>query len=147
MIPKSLVECVRLPDAPGVKGPMAGILSAMRWAPRGSWLVAACDLPQLSAGALRWLLSTRAPGVWAALPRLPGAANVEPLLAHYDFRARRLLEEMAAGGNFRLNDLAADAKVISPAPPPRLARAWRNVNTAADLADLDSAGGAPDRPA
>jgi len=128
-VPGSLARCPRLPDAPEVQGPMAGVLSAMRWAPWASWLVAACDLPDLSAGALSWLLAGRAPGVWATLPRLTGAPGVEPLLAHYDFRARALIEKLAGRGQWRLSEIAASAKVITPPPPPELAGAWRNVNS------------------
>jgi molybdopterin-guanine dinucleotide biosynthesis protein MobB len=128
-VPASLAAAPRVPDAPGAQGPMAGVLAAMRWAPWATWLVAACDLPDLSAEALRWLLATRAPGVWATLPRLAGAAGVEPLLAHYDFRALSLIEDLAGRGRWGLAELAADPKVISPAPPPELIGAWRNVNS------------------
>jgi molybdopterin-guanine dinucleotide biosynthesis protein MobB len=132
-LPETLGDLVRLADAPDARGPMAGILAAMRWAPRASWLVAACDLPALSGEALDWLLATRAPGRWATLPRLEAAGRVEPLLAHYDFRARALLEELAAGGNFRLQDLSQARAVYTPSPPAGLAEAWRNVNTPEDL--------------
>ena len=95
-IPKGLPGIVSLTDAPDIPGPMAGILSAMRWAPYASWLAVACDLPNLSIEAMRWLLSTRKPGVWATLPRLNGNVGNEPLLAHYDFRSQMLLEKLAA---------------------------------------------------
>ena len=66
-LPESVRDCDRLVDVPHVRGPMAGILAALRWAPGSTWLVTACDLPLLSLSALKWLLSTRAPGVWATL--------------------------------------------------------------------------------
>jgi len=132
-VSESLARCPRLPDAPDARGPMSGILAAMRWAPHASWLVAACDLPCLSADALDWLLSTRRPGVWAALPRLAGSPGVEPVLAHYDFRSRRLLERSCVRGNFRLNDLAEHPKVASPPVPSHLAAAWQNSNAPEDL--------------
>jgi len=128
-VPASLARHVRLPDVPDAEGPLSGILAAMRWAPHASWLVVACDLSDLSLEALQWLLSTRAPGVWATSPRLTGSARVEPLLAHYDFRARALLEEIAAEGDFRLHRVVARSRVITPSPPPELTLAWRNVNT------------------
>ena len=105
----------------------------MRWAPQVSWLVTACDLPALSINALRWLLTTRAPGVWATLPKLKGKPNVEPLLAYYDFRSRLLLDQLAQQRDFSLTHLAANPKVISPAPPTGLAPAWQNVNTPEQL--------------
>lgn len=132
-VPGSLAACVRLPDAPGVQGPLAGILAAMRWAPHASWLVASCDLPRLSADALRWLLSTRAPGVWATFPRLPHEVHPEPLLAHYDFRAHHLLEELVAQGDFCPARITANPHIVAPCPPSHLTLAWRNINTEADL--------------
>ena len=140
-LPENLQSCVRLHDVPKVDGPMAGILAAMRWAPQASLLVAACDLPRLSIDALRWLLTTRTPGIWATLPRLQGKTNVEPLLAHYDFRSRLLLEELAQQRKFSLNLLAAASKIISPEPPRKLAAAWLNINTPEQLQDyLDTTG-------
>lgn len=135
-VPDELAGEVRLSDAPDGRGPLAGLLAALRWAPHASWLVAACDLPHLSPDALDWLLATRAPGVWAALPRLSGSPGIEPLLAHYDFRALPLLEEVAAGGPPRPARIAGSPKVISPCPPPELVPAWTNVNTKSELASV-----------
>jgi molybdopterin-guanine dinucleotide biosynthesis protein MobB len=142
-VPASLAGLRRLADVPEASGPMAGLLSAMRWAPRASWLIVACDLPQLSREAVDWLLGCRQPGRWAVLPRLAGGGHLEPLLALYDFRARTLLERLAAAGCFRMADIARSASVATPAPPPGLAVAWTNVNCPGDLAGLQ--GGAPDR--
>ena len=131
--PEALSGAVYLSDVPDAAGPMAGLLAAMRWAPHVSWLVAACDLPNLSQGALRWLLSTRAPGLWATLPRLPADKGVEPLLAHYDLRARGVLEDLAARGRFSPSLLAEHPKVATPTPPAHLLSAWANANSPADL--------------
>jgi molybdopterin-guanine dinucleotide biosynthesis protein A len=128
-VPATLAGCVRLADVPDAEGPLAGILAAMRWAPRAAWLVAACDHPELSAGALEWLLAQRAPGVWAVLPRLPGRREAEPLLACYDFRARARLEVLAERGDFRPRLIAGSPKVLSPSPPEGLLRSWRSANT------------------
>ncbi len=133
-IPADVSDCIRLADAPGANGPLSGLLATMRWSPRVSLLAAACDLPNLSSDAIGWLLETRRPGVWATLPHLKDSDRPEPLCAHYDFRFRALLERQAAGDNFRLTDLATHPKVISPEIPARLSSAWKNVNTAADLA-------------
>lgn len=123
-VPERLKGLVRLPDVPGREGPLAGLLSAMRWQPWVSWLMIACDVPLLSTDALRWLLTTRAPGVWATLPRLQEGAGVEPLPAHYDFRAAALLERGAGP-----SAIASQPGVFAPTPPAALAEAWRNVNT------------------
>jgi molybdopterin-guanine dinucleotide biosynthesis protein A len=107
----------------------------MRWAPWATWLVAACDLPNVSREALEWLLSTCAPGIWATLPRLGrGRRGVEPLLAHYDFRARAILEDLAAAEKRAPSRAADHPKVLTPKPPAALRAAWENVNTPEDLA-------------
>jgi len=134
-VPDTLAGLRRLADVPDVSGPMAGILSAMRWAPRGSWLIVACDMPQLTRKAVDWLLSWRRPGVWAAIPRLADNRPLEPLLAYYDFRARPLLERLAASGCFRAAEITRSSKVMTPVPPADLAKAWTNVNRPEDLAD------------
>ena len=131
-IPDTLDNIVCLPDVPAIKGPVAGMLSAMRWAPYASWLVAACDLPDLTLDALQWLLSTRRPGVWAAIPMLSESVGLEPLLAHYDFRAHGLLENLVALGDYRPARISDNPKIINPTPPEHLSPAWRNVNTKRD---------------
>jgi len=132
-LPPPMNDATRLPDAPDAGGPIAGILAAMRWAPLASWLVVACDLPNLSCEALCWLLSARKPGVWAVLPMIENNERPEPLLAHYDFRARGLLEELVSQGDFCPAHILRSAKVISPSPPAHLAPAWTNVNAIRDL--------------
>ena len=137
-VPDELGSHRRLADISEAEGPMAGLLAAMRWAPQVSWLVTACDLPEISLEVLRWLLATRTPGAWATLPGSAGEAGVEPLLAHYDFRCRLLLEKLAADLEFSLSRLAGHPKIISPVPPGRLASAWQNINTPDELNVFDS---------
>lgn len=127
-IPASLAGYPQLPDVPGINGPVAGMLAAMRWAPEASWLVAACDMPDLSDEAVKWLLDTRAPGVWATLPLVSG--RPEPLFAYYDPRAAALLESLVAEGAAAPRLLAGRPGVITPEPPSGIVAAWRNVNTA-----------------
>ncbi|WP_456384805.1 molybdopterin-guanine dinucleotide biosynthesis protein B [Desulfolithobacter sp.] len=137
-LPDSLAHLPRVPDAPGLAGPLAGILSVLRWQPAVSWLVTACDQPGIRAGALRWLLDQRSPGIRAVLPDLEQDGRVEPLLALYDFRCRPLLEELALVGSPRISRLAGTPGIVTPAPPPDLHSCWRNVNTPDELKDLSS---------
>lgn len=132
-VPEHLSDYVRLHDAPGVSGPLAGLIAAMRWAPDVSWLACACDMPGISVDSLRWLLASRAPGVWAVMPDLEGNGHVEPLLAHYDFRSRKLLEELLARQRYAPSALVPHSKIITPIPPEKLISAWRNVNTENEL--------------
>ena len=127
-LPERLRHLPLLPDVPDAQGPLRGMLAAMRWAPAASWLFLPCDVPLLSEAAIRWLIAQRRPGVWGALPLLPGATRPEPLPGYYDWRAARFLER--ARGPI---DLAAERQVAQPPVPPELAGSWRNVNTPDDL--------------
>ena len=131
--PDSLANLARIPDAPGLAGPLAGILSIMRWQPKVSWLVIACDLPDVQPEALQWLLDSRKPGARAILPDLLGNGRIEPLLAWYDFRCRAALEAIAASGSLRISQLAGQTGICHFQPPKQLHGSWRNVNTPAEL--------------
>ncbi len=128
-VPPSLVYLPRIPDTPYLDGPLSGVLAAMRWQPRSSWLVVACDLPDISEEAINWLLEQREGGIWGILPSLGGGSRVEPLFAWYDFRMLSVLEKLAADGCLRPGMAAEHEQVITPSPPARLHPAWRNVNT------------------
>jgi molybdopterin-guanine dinucleotide biosynthesis protein MobB len=116
----------RLPDIPGVFGPLAGILSVMHWQPWATVLACACDLPDLSVAALQWLLQQREPGAWAVIPKV--GEYHEPLLALYDFRIRPSLETMARQDIRRMSHLVGSDGVLTLSPPAALQSAWRNVN-------------------
>lgn len=127
-LPDSLRELPVLPDVKEAKGPIAGMLAAMRWRPLTSWLFVASDLPHISRRAVEWLVSTRVPGVWSTMPRLADAQGVEPLLAHYDFRSHPLLEKSSTGPS----EIAGSPKVLTPTPPADVAEAWTHATTSAD---------------
>jgi molybdopterin-guanine dinucleotide biosynthesis protein A len=137
-IPGPLASLPVVADVPGIRGPLAGLIAVFRWRPGVSWLVSACDLPDLDIGALDWLLSFRGPGVRAVLPDLRNNGQVEPLLAYYDCFCRELLEELVERGSLRLSELAGKPGVVTPQPPQALRGAWRNINTPADLREIDN---------
>lgn len=132
-VPDTLGQLGRIADIAGVAGPLAGILAAFRLWPWVSWLVAACDQPDMHIEALHWLLSCRRPGVRAILPALAGDDHIEPLLAYYDQTCRDLLETMAASGRWGLCALGRERGVMTPQPPEHLHGSWRNVNTLGEL--------------
>lgn len=127
-VPDKLRDYRVLSDVEGLKGPIAGMLSAMRWNPLASWIFVACDLPMVSSRAVKWLLSRRSAGVWAIMPALPGKETVEPLLAYYDFRARSLLENCT-----RPADIAGHPKVAIYETPAEITSAWTNANRPSDI--------------
>ncbi len=127
-VPEALHGLERLADAAGVPGPLGGILAAMRWDPDRAWIVAACDMPRIRVRAVEWLVSQRAPDVWAVLPRTAGG-KVEPLLAVYEPEMKQVLEQRATKGFFGMQGLASSDKVGCPSPPTSIQDAWVNVNT------------------
>ncbi len=133
-VPESLAHLPRLPDIPEARGPLTGILAAMRWQPTVSWLLIACDMPDISAGALTWLLGRRQPGCWGVVPRLQEDGYVEPLLAHYDYRCAPLFEGLLASGSLRIGQIARQNKIETPLVPLELRASWHNINTPQELA-------------
>jgi molybdopterin-guanine dinucleotide biosynthesis protein A len=132
-LPQSLNEMQRIPDIPGVAGPLTGVLSAMRWQPEVSWLVIACDMPFISSEAVNWLVAGRRLGCWGRVPRLVEADYCEPLFAWYDGKAAHLLEEQLLSGNLRIGNIATHLKIDTPRIPEALRSAWQNVNTPEQL--------------
>jgi len=130
-------ETAILPDAPGLAGPLAGILAALRWQPEACWIIVACDLPLLRVAALDWLLAQRRPGCWAVLPRV-GPERVEPLLAVYEPESLKLLEQVLARGHRSPRHLEGQPAVCSPTPPVDLHDCWTNVNTPEEYRRLTS---------
>lgn len=135
-VPDSLAGLTRIPDIPGVPGPVTGLLAAMRWQPQLSWLLVACDMPRVQPEALKWLTEQRKPGDWAVLPRLKGSNNIEPLLAVYDYRCASLYEGLLMENCLRIGAVGSHEKVATPVIPASLAESWRNVNTPEELARI-----------
>jgi molybdopterin-guanine dinucleotide biosynthesis protein A len=134
-VPPDAASLTRLPDIPGVTGPLTGLLAAGRWLPQVSWLVVACDMPCVNAAAVQWLLAGRRAGRWGLVPRLAGAPRVEPLLAWYDFRAMPVLERYGFSGGRRLVDAVNHPRIEHPEVPEALRAAWQNINTPEQLAE------------
>ncbi|OVE74962.1 molybdopterin-guanine dinucleotide biosynthesis protein B [bacterium E08(2017)] len=133
-LPDELASLPVLPDVPGLRGPLAGMLSAVRWAPIASWIFIACDMPLISKEALRWLLDMRRPGVWGILPSLEADdGKVEPLLAYYDHRAGHLLERCRFPSQMQDYE-----NIIFPRPSADMAKAWSNLNVPEQLSIVTS---------
>lgn len=131
-VPDSLSDVPRIPDSMGLAGPLAGILSIMRWQPRASWIVVGCDQPNISPEAVQWLLQSRSAATCAILPTLDGN-RLEPLLAYYDRKCLHHLEELAVGGTLRLSELRGKKGIESPRVPEQLQPCWQNINTPEEL--------------
>jgi molybdenum cofactor guanylyltransferase len=129
VLPVSLRNAERLPDVPGIWGPMAGMLSAFRWVPESAWLMSAVDMPFMDDEAWNWLLGQRRPGVWAVLPRLQQGAAAETAGACYEPMIFEYVESLAFKGILKLQMIARHPKVITPIIPESLRYAWKNINT------------------
>jgi len=135
-LPESLRSADRLPDADGVEGPLSGIISALRWGPGSTWIIAAVDMPMMNEEAFRWLMGKRNPGVWAVLPRKDSDGPAETTGACYEPAALEYLESLARRGVARLQALAGHPRVITPEIPEPLQSAWHNINTPRDWQEI-----------
>jgi len=89
-IPSSLSRASRLPNAPGVEGPLAGLLAAHRWNPRAAWIVSGCDHAWLNPSDVQWLAEQRRPGTWAILLRQTD--DLYPLFGLFEPQSLQVLE-------------------------------------------------------
>jgi molybdopterin-guanine dinucleotide biosynthesis protein A len=131
-IPDQLQCLPRVPDAPGLAGPIAGLLAAHRWAPRAAWVLAACDHPWLSAADIRWLIHQRRPGTWAVLPRQRDD-HPYPTLALYEPQALTILESallVQGADKVRIAELFNHPRTLIA---PSFTRGLVNVNTPQEL--------------
>jgi molybdopterin-guanine dinucleotide biosynthesis protein MobB len=135
-LPESLNSADRLPDIPKLKGPLAGMLSAFRWAPESAWIISSVDLPLMHKEAWEWLLSQRKPGVWAVLPKIKGSRGIETTAAVYEPMIFEHIESLAAQGIKSLQEIAKHEKVITPVIPEALSPAWSNVNTPGEWKEI-----------
>ena len=119
-----------IPDLPGLHGPIAGILAARQEAPEAWWVIAACDMPRISAEAVHWLLNQRTPERTIVMPRTPDG-EVQPTFALYGPGSEALLDGLRAP-----IALQGHPRASHPEVPEGLATAWLNVNTPAELKAL-----------
>ena len=131
-VPDALQPLRRLPDIPGLAGPIAGLLAAHRWAPSASWVLGACDHPWLSTAEIRWLIQRRRPGSWAILPR-QSDNHPCPTLALYEPQALTVLERsvlVRGAGAVRIAELIDHPRTLLAA---HSTRGLENVNTPQEL--------------
>lgn len=127
-VPPELCGMERLADAPGVEGPLGGVLAAFRWR-RRPWMILSCDLPLMTAQALRWLASHATTNAMAVMPHRETPDTPEPLAALYLPAAASVIEQRAREGERSLRRIFAGAGLASPRIPSQFRRAFRNVNT------------------
>jgi molybdopterin-guanine dinucleotide biosynthesis protein A len=126
------LEFPAIPDRYPGEGPLGGILTALAHS-RADWnLVAACDLPGLTAPFLSELLDRAASlDADALLPAGP-SGRPEPLCAVYHLRAGEHLEQAFAAGTRKITAALEGLHVIRWELPE--AAIFHNVNTPDDWA-------------
>ena len=132
-IPPLLNSLKRIDDLPGLSGPMAGISAVIKQYPFVSWIVMACDMPDITIESIRWIIEQQRPGRLAIIPQNPTTGRGEPLYGWYDFRCAPLFARLAGKGEMRMNRLGECVGVYSPVIPGKLVSAWRNVNRPEEL--------------
>jgi molybdopterin-guanine dinucleotide biosynthesis protein A len=127
------------PDKVPGCGPLGGIYTALTVSPSSGnlpadWnLVVACDMPGISARALRGLIDPEAkPGRNCVMALGPGG-EPEPLCALYHQRCLPVLERAIREKRFKMRDLVPELDAdLRPLEPSALA----NVNTPTDWAEF-----------
>jgi molybdopterin-guanine dinucleotide biosynthesis protein A len=119
-----------LPDTFLGLGPLGGILSALRFDPNAAWLVLACDLPFMTADALRQLVAGRQASRLATAFRSPSNDFPEPLITIFEPRAYpELLRFLGLGYSCPRKMLINSDVEVLPSPTGDV---LRNVNTPAE---------------
>lgn len=133
--PRDFDGLARLRDAPDVAGPLAGILAALRARRDAAWVIAAADMPRLTAEAVAWLVRERHPPHAAVFVRTADG-RVHPFPGIYEPGALGLLEELARTREAAPRLLASHPRTRILTPPHALASAWTSVNTPEEYAAI-----------
>jgi molybdopterin-guanine dinucleotide biosynthesis protein A len=142
-VPDTLAQLPQLPDAPGIGGPLAGLVAAFRWAPDHRWIILPCDMPCLDEAALRLLLAGERPDCWAVQVKLPDRRYPEPLGALFGPRMGTLFEQAAREGRqapwYAIRRARRHVIQVDEAQ----GRAWLGVNTPEEWAKVQRLLGLP----
>jgi molybdopterin-guanine dinucleotide biosynthesis protein A len=132
-----------VPDAvPGI-GPLGGLATALRHQPEGApsdaVLLVACDMPKLTAGALRWLLDAASGHRLQHGLVVRNGERIETLFGIYTWACLPLIERQIASGRRSLQALIEAGQFVRIAAPPEIAAALVNVNTPEEFEGVERA--------
>lgn len=130
-------EVFFLPDVPGIRGPLAGLIAALQADSGCDWLLVACDMPQISQAAVRWMIGNHRPGAVATVALLPGQSTPEPFLGIYSSDILPVLSQQTERGR-SIRDAIKHGSVRRVSVPAVLGSAWLNVNTPEEWAEFCS---------
>lgn len=127
-------------ETPGA-GPLGGLATALRQSGSDAVLAIACDMPRLTADALRWLLAAARRTPLAHGLIVVNGPRIEPLFSLYTTRCLPLIDQQRVSGRRSLHALIHAGDFARLAAPPEIAAALVNVNTPEEFAALG--GGEP----
>jgi molybdopterin-guanine dinucleotide biosynthesis protein A len=115
-------------------GPFGAILSAFRAHPDAAWLVVACDLPNLDAAAIDYLVAQRNTSKIATTFRSPFDQFPEPLVTIWEPKSYPVLLQFLAQGYScpRKALINSPTEILEPLRPESLV----NVNQPEELAQV-----------
>jgi len=113
------------------KGPMMGVVSALRASANDVNFVVACDMPEIDTALMRAML--RQVGDYDAVVPRVGADLYEPLFAVYRKSALPVMEGLLRSGNNKMIDSYSRCRVRYVDLP---GRQFRNINTKAEYSGL-----------
>jgi len=113
------------------RGPMMGVVSALRASANDVNFVIACDMPEIDTALMRAIL--RLAGDYDAVVPRVGADLYEPLFAVYKKSALPAMEELLRSGNNKIIDSHSRCRVRYVDLP---GRQFRNINTKAEYSGL-----------
>ena len=113
-------------QSPG-EGPLGGILSAFEAYPHTSFLVLACDLPNITLENLQNLVAAREPSQYATLMQHPQTGQTEPLIGIWEAKCYGPLTSYWNKGGRKVMDFLSSVETVSlMAEDPSI---LQNVNT------------------
>lgn len=84
------------------RGPLAGIVSAMKHCPDKNYIVVAVDMPSVNEDAVKKLIQFQDPTFQATVPIVE--ERMQPLFALYRSDCLPVLEKQLKAGNYRMRD-------------------------------------------
>ncbi|MFQ5432903.1 MAG: molybdopterin-guanine dinucleotide biosynthesis protein B [Nitrospinota bacterium] len=96
-LPESLRDAPRLADPHGIEGPIAGLITAGRFAPSADWLVLAVDMPNVKESHIEKLLTGRKPGFRCVMAQNPDSGKTDPLCALYSSQLLHITDARRQG--------------------------------------------------
>ena len=140
-----LQDTIFLNDAVPDRGPMGGLLSALRWLKEldedCGVLALACDTPQLNSGAIEWVFEQAAQRQLQHGLIVRNGGSIEPLFSIYTVRCLPLLEQRFASneysrGRFSLRALVESTDFEYVYAPDTITSMLHNFNTPEDVKAL-----------